>query len=245
MRVKRITQKTMIISLSFIAILLLTMTPVSQWLWEKQNQDTWTMPFSGKFIILDPGHGGVDGGAVSRAGLVEKEVTLKIAQYLRDYLQEAGAYVVMTREEDKDLADPDTKRISRRKAEDLMKRVRLIKQKNADALITIHLNAFPSSRYHGAQTFYNPKHEENKKLAELIQSELIENLENTDRIAKQKSDIYILKSSDVPTVLVEAGFLSNPDEAALLATDGYQKKVAASIYTGLIKYYTGEEPTEK
>lgn len=198
-------------------------------------------PLTGQVILVDPGHGGIDGGAVSKDGLVEKEITLKIALFLRDYLQEAGAYVVLTREKDYDLANEKTDQISKRKAEDLMRRVHLIKEKYADAVISIHLNAFPQKQYSGAQTFYDPKLQANQRLASFIQRELIQNLENTKRIPKQKGDVYLLKESSVPTVLVEAGFLSNDQEAKLLATENYQKKIAASIYSGIIKYYSKEK----
>ncbi|MBA4495925.1 N-acetylmuramoyl-L-alanine amidase CwlD [Paenactinomyces guangxiensis] len=207
-----------------------------------KHESTWMMPLSGKFIVIDPGHGGPDGGAVSDDGLVEKDVTLQVSFFLRDYLQEAGAFVIMTREKDVDLAKPGTQKLSRRKTEDLMRRIYLTKEKKADALISIHLNSFPSSRWRGAQTFYNPVREDNKKLATLIQSELIRNLGNTDRLAKQKGDVYILKESPVPTALVEVGFLSNQQEAALLASEEYQKKIAASIYYGVIRFYSGKEP---
>jgi N-acetylmuramoyl-L-alanine amidase len=204
----------------------------------------WTIPLTGKVIVVDPGHGGPDGGAVSRDGLVEKEVALRIALYLRDYLQEAGALVIMTREDDTDLASPDTSRLRRRKTEDLMRRVELVKEKNADVLISIHLNSIPTPRWSGAQTFYNPVREENRRLAVLIQSELKRQLGNTDRLAKQKGDVYILKESPVPTALVEVGFLSHPGEAAMLATESYQKKVAAAIYSGMIRYSAGEKPSQ-
>jgi N-acetylmuramoyl-L-alanine amidase len=200
------------------------------------------MPLSGRMIVVDPGHGGPDGGAVSDAGIVEKDITLKISLFLRDYLQEAGALVIMTRERDTDLASPGTLRLRLRKAEDLMRRIQLTKEKRADALISIHLNAIPSPRWSGAQTFYNPVREENQKLATFIQAELIRNLGNTDRLPKQKGDVYILKESPVPTALVEVGFLSHPQEAQLLGSTDYQKKVAASIYAGILRYYTGKEP---
>ena len=183
---------------------------------------------------------GADGGAVSKSGVVEKEVALKIALHLRDYLQEAGALVVMTREKDTDLADSGTRGLSRRKTEDLMRRVRIVKESGADALVSIHLNAIPSPRWKGAQTFYHPESEENKKLASFIQAELIRNLGNTNRLPKQNGDIFILKASPVPAAMVEVGFLSNPEEAARLGDEKYQKKLAAAIYYGILRYYTEE-----
>ncbi|WP_380166854.1 N-acetylmuramoyl-L-alanine amidase CwlD [Kroppenstedtia sanguinis] len=202
------------------------------------NLNVWSMPLSGKVIVLDPGHGGYDGGAVSREGLQEKEVTLKISLLLRDYLQESGALVFMTREVDKDLAGASQRR---RKATDLMERARIVKTSGADVFISIHLNAIPSPRWSGAQTFYYPTMEANKKLAESIQSELIRNLDNTDRKARYSGEVYILKTSPVPAALVEVGFLSNPAEARMLGEGAYQKKVASAIYNGLLRYYSVED----
>jgi N-acetylmuramoyl-L-alanine amidase len=233
-------KKRILVYISFI-IGLIVLSFLTQLYWNP-SQNAWTIPLSGKLIILDPGHGGPDTGASSRDGLLEDEVALKIALYLRDYLQEAGSFVVMTRETDVDLAQPGTQALSKRKAEDLVKRIHLIQQKNADIFISIHLNAIPSKRWRGAQTFYNPAREENKKLASFIQSEMIRNLENTKRFPEQKADIYILKYSPIPTSLVEVGFLSNPDEAKMLGSVEYQKKIAAAIYYGIIGYYSNQEP---
>lgn len=202
----------------------------------------WTMPLSGKLIALDAGHGGPDGGAVSKSGKQEKEVNLAIAMYLRDYLQQAGALVIMTREDDRDLADPSLKGLSKRKTEDLHKRAKLIKDQGAELLVTIHMNAIPSPRWRGAQTFYTDNHEDNKLIAALIQDEIKQNLKNTDRIAKSvDKTVYLLETLKIPGVLVEAGFLSNPDEANLLSKPEYQKKTAAAIYQGILRYYSGEK----
>jgi N-acetylmuramoyl-L-alanine amidase len=223
-------------------VLLLLLLPALFFMSKNLIVSTWSMPLNGKVIVLDAGHGGADGGAVSESGLIEKDITLQMVLYLRDYLQEAGALVYLTRESDRDLASPDTGRLRSRKAEDLMRRIHLVKEKKADALISIHLNAIPSPRWSGAQTFYHPAKEENKRLAVFIQSELVKQLGNTKRLAKQKGDVYILNHSPVPTALVEVGFLSNPAEAELLSQPEYQKKVAASIYLGILQYYTGKEP---
>lgn len=200
----------------------------------------WTMPLSGKVIAIDAGHGGPDGGAVSKDGLVEKEVNLAISLYLRDYLQQAGALVVMTRENDRDLASDATRGYSKRKTEDLLNRVDLIEKNKAGMLISVHLNSIPSSKWKGAQTFYYPSNAEGKKLAESIQNEIRANLSNTDRVPKTEDKFYLLKALAVPAVLVEIGFLSNPEEARLMADAGYQKKVAESIYRGIVRYATGQ-----
>ncbi|PZE19106.1 N-acetylmuramoyl-L-alanine amidase CwlD [Paenibacillus xerothermodurans] len=203
---------------------------------------SWTMPLSGKKIALDPGHGGPDGGAQSREGLIEKDVNLAITLHLRDYLQQAGALVVMTREEDKDLADSSTRGYSKRKTEDLVKRAQFITAQKSDLFLSIHLNSIPSPRWSGAQTFYYPNHKDNALLAALIQDEIRKNLKNTDRLARPTSnEVYLLKTLKIPSALVEVGFLSNPTEANLLKTTAYQKKIAASIYQGVLRYYSGEK----
>jgi N-acetylmuramoyl-L-alanine amidase len=201
----------------------------------------WTMPLSGKVIALDAGHGGADGGAESKDGLVEKNINLGITLYLRDYLQQVGAVVIMTREEDKDLANVNTKGYSRRKAEDLKQRVQYVNQYKSDLFVSVHLNSIPSSRYSGAQTFYSVSHSDNVILATLIQNELKRNLLNTERIAKSITTLYLLKNLKMPSALVEVGFLSNPEEANLMADPSYQMRVAASIYQGILRYYSGEK----
>ncbi|MCR8645760.1 N-acetylmuramoyl-L-alanine amidase CwlD [Paenibacillus sp. N1-5-1-14] len=202
----------------------------------------WTMPLSGRTIVLDAGHGGVDGGASSKSGVVEKDINLAISTYIRDYLQQAGAIVYMIREEDTDLAAPDTKGYSKRKTEDLKARVKFIEDKKADMFLSIHMNAVPSSKWNGAQTFYYPIHQENYTLATLIQEELKRNLSNTDRTVKRiDKGIFILENLKMPSALIEAGFLSNPTEAQQLRTKAYQQKVAASIYQGILRYYSGEK----
>ncbi|PLR77932.1 N-acetylmuramoyl-L-alanine amidase CwlD [Bacillus sp. V3-13] len=206
---------------------------------ENNSWKSWNLPLSGKIILLDPGHGGPDGGAGTMQ-VLEKDIALKVSLKLREYLQEQGALVIMTRETDKDLADKGTRGYSRRKAEDLKKRLKMINESEADFYASIHLNAIPSSRWSGAQTFYSPKIKENKKAAKFIQDELRRNLENTDRKAKAISNVYILKHAKKPGVLVEIGFLSNPGERAKLQKDAYQEKVAASIYEGILRYYTNE-----
>ncbi|OPA73083.1 N-acetylmuramoyl-L-alanine amidase CwlD [Paenibacillus selenitireducens] len=202
----------------------------------------WTLPLSGKVIAIDAGHGGPDGGAVSKQGVIEKDINLAIALYLRDYLQQAGAVVYLTREGDYDLAKDGTTALKKRKTEDLHRRVELIEQKKVDLLISIHMNSFPSNRWSGAQTFFTSNHPDNKKLATLIQAEMKRNLENTDRVAKiVTTNVFLLKSLQIPTALVEVGFLSHPQESVLLADEQYQRKVSAAIYTGVLRYISGEQ----
>ncbi|CAG9622179.1 N-acetylmuramoyl-L-alanine amidase CwlD [Sutcliffiella rhizosphaerae] len=219
----------------------LTMAAIFQFqLFTKDTWEQWNLPLSGKIIILDPGHGGPDGGAVG-GDILEKDIALQVSLYVKDYLQEQGALVLMTREDDVDLADPSTKGYSRRKVEDLRKRIEMINESDGDLFLSIHLNAIPSPRWRGAQTFYHSRnHEENARIAKFIQDEFRVNLENTNRYAKPISSLFILKNAEIPGTLVEVGFLSNPSERALLNTEDYQKSLAASIYNGVMRHYTEE-----
>ncbi len=204
----------------------------------------WNLPLSGQIILLDPGHGGPDGGAGDSEAL-EKDIALTIAFQLRDYLQQQGALVMMTREEDIDLADEETKGLSRRKTEDLKRRLELINESEADFYVSIHLNAIPSPRWSGAQTFYASQISENARAAKFIQDELRHNLENTTRKAKPINQVYILKYAKKPGVLVEVGFLSNPAERERLMQEDYQEQIAASIYKGILRYYSKEDELEE
>ncbi len=206
-----------------------------------QSWSSWSLPLSGYIFVIDPGHGGPDGGAEGKDGTQEKEITLNITNYLRDYLNEAGAYVIMTRETDKDLAEASTKGLSKRKLEDLQNRVRLANESMADFYISIHLNSIPSTKWRGAQTFYYPVKIENKEMAESIQKQLILNLNNTVRTPLSRNDILVLKYVEMPSVMVEVGFLSNPEELELLKNDEYQRKVAFAIYQGVLDYYAEKD----
>lgn len=226
-----------------IAVIALTGVLLSQTMPAASTWSYWTLPLSGKTIVIDAGHGGVDGGAVSKQGVIEKDLNLAIALYLRDYLQQAGAVVVMTREGDYDLASGDSRAYSKRKTEDLQRRVSLIKEQRPHIVVSIHMNSIPSAKWSGAQTFYQAgNHPDNELLATLIQEEIKRNLGNTTRVAAEVTEVYVLKEiKDIPTALVEVGFLSNPGEAKRLADSEYQRKVAASIYQGILRYGSGEK----
>jgi N-acetylmuramoyl-L-alanine amidase len=201
---------------------------------------TWSLPLSGKTIVIDPGHGGADGGAVGSDETQEKDISLIVAKRLQNYLQQSGAVVYLTREKDTDLAAEGTKGLSRRKSEDIRKRLAFIHDKDADFFVTVHLNALPSSRWSGAQTFYYPKFDESKHMAKMIQSEIIRNLENSNRSPLAINGVYLLKHAEIPGALVEIGFLSNQRELQLLKREDYQRQMAASIYEGILRYVTEE-----
>lgn len=209
------------------------------------SNSNFSLPLSGKVIVLDPGHGGPDGGAVGADGTQEDDIALKVSKKLQNYLQQSGAIVHLTREEDKDLAAEGTKGLSRRKSEDIRNRLQFIHNKEADFFLTIHLNALPSKRWRGAQTFYYPILDENKHLATMVQEEIIRNLENTTREPLKIDGIYLLKHAEIPGALVEIGFLSNEEERELLKLTSYQEQMAASIYEGILRYSTEEIKEEE
>jgi len=182
---------------------------------------------------VDPGHGGYDPGA-DNDGVVEKDVVLQISLFLRDYLQQGGARVLMTREKDVDLLEVP---VGPKKRAELQNRLSMVEQFGAELLVSIHANVIFSPRWRGAQAFYQHGSEDGKKLACAIQEELRRVLKNTDRQAGS-GDFFLLRESSMTAVIVEAGFLSNPHEASLLAQPEYQKKVAWAIYLGIVSYFS-------
>lgn len=187
----------------------------------------------GKVIVIDVGHGGNDPGKVSGNGIQEKDINLQIAKYLKDYLIAQDYTVYLTRETDCGLYDEDA---SNKKSSDLKNRIRFLEEKKATLMVSIHQNSYPDSIQHGAQTFYYSANKSGKSLAERIQSSLLE-LDNTNtRTAKSSDSYYLLKNASMPAVIVECGFLSNPDETAKLTDPNYQKRLAYAISLGICTY---------
>lgn len=187
-------------------------------------------------VVVDAGHGGIDGGAIGRNGTIEKNINLEIAKKLKGYIESHGDTCIMIREVDEGLYSYETKK--GRKAEDLKNRKQIIKENKADIFISIHLNYFPDSRYYGAQTFYPTNDLESEKLAKSIQAQLIKVLDrNNNRVAKPSNTYYIIKDNGISSVIVECGFLSNPEEEYLLNQEEYQNKVAWAIYCGILDYF--------
>lgn len=195
---------------------------------------------AGKTIVVDPGHGGIDSGAVGRQTRVpEKEITLAISKKLVRALSQAGAMVVLTRETDTDLSGDLHGSLIEKKRHDLSQRVAKAEQVKADLYLSIHTNADPSPRWYGAQTFYYANSEESKILANCIQDELVRILGNNKRKAKE-GVFYIMEKTTMPTVIIEVGFISNPREERLLMDELYQTRIAYAIMSGLVKYSAKE-----
>lgn len=185
-------------------------------------------------ICVDAGHGRDDPGKVGVNGSKEKDINLSIALKLKGCLEKEGYEVVMTRETDTDLADADA---SSAKVSDLKNRVALIAREKPDLTISIHQNSYTDSAVHGAQVFYYEQSAEGKQLAETLQQVLNEDFtENGTRSAKANQSYYMLRKTPVPTVIVECGFLSNPEEAEQLNTESCQQKAAEAICKGLRQY---------
>lgn len=185
-------------------------------------------------IIIDAGHGGEDGGAVSVTGVAESHYNLLIATTLNDLLQLLGYDTHMLRTDDTDL-HTEGKTIAQRKVSDLKQRVSAVNKLDNAILISIHQNFFTDSRYSGLQTFYHSN--DSKQLAQDIQAAYKTHiLPSTRRLAQHKSSIYLLENVNCPAVLVECGFLSNAEEEKQLNDTNYRIKLAAIIAQPLIKW---------
>lgn len=191
-------------------------------------------------IIIDAGHGGFDGGASTDDGVCEKGINLNISLYLKEYLNFFGYDVVMTRETDTSTEDDGLTTIRSRKTSDLHNRMLLMENTKNAIFVSIHQNHFSSPQYSGAQVFYSKNFsDESSELAQSIQDSITYYLqpENTRQIKPCGTSVYLIYNAVKPAVLVECGFLSNYDEAELLKTDDYQRKIAFTIALGIINYY--------
>lgn len=193
-------------------------------------------------IIIDPGHGGKDPGKVGTTGTLEKNINLKIALYLKEILENQDMKVTLTRDSDMDLSTTT----SNRKISDMKERLSLIERGNADIVISIHQNSYTSPEVYGAQCFYRTASTEGEELASIIQNQIITSTNQTKiRTIKSNDDYYLLKHSPLPTVIVECGFLSNPEEEKLLLTDEYQRKMAWAIHLGVLQYLNQNKAASK
>jgi len=185
----------------------------------------------GKIIVLDAGHGGKDNGA-QNSKIIEKDLNLLLVKKLEKELISRGATVYLTREEDKDLSTTTVNR----KRSDLYNRAKYINNLSPDMYISVHLNSSPSPSWRGLQIFYTSKNEKNKKIAETMTSYLKENISNVREIKKDDT-YYMYKYIKSPGVLVEAGFISNPNDNYLLRNEEYQYKLVNLISNSIEIYF--------
>ena len=177
-------------------------------------------------------------GAESSNGTTEAETNLKIALKLQNLLEQSGSTVILTRSDENAIYDIDSKTLRQKKISDIRNRVKIGNESSADIFVSIHLNKIPQSQYDGWQTFYKEGSEEGRKLAVSIQESIGKTIQKeNNRVAKPIDNVYIIKHVEIPTTIVECGFLSNPEEEKKLLEDEYQNKLAWGIYNGIINYF--------
>ena len=171
-------------------------------------------------------------------GTTEAQSNLKIALKVQNLLEQSGATVILTRSDENAIYDIDSKTLRQKKISDIRNRVKIGNESSADIFVSIHLNKIPQQQHDGWQTFYNKKSEQGQKLAKQIQANLNEAIQKENkRVAAKIENIYIINNVEIPTTIVECGFLSNPKEKELLLTDSYQNRLAWGIYNGIIDYF--------
>lgn len=187
-------------------------------------------------VVVDAGHGGMDGGAVSDDGVLEKDLNLAVAGKLAALLRTGGVRVVMTRNDDRLLADPSS---AHKKRDDLATRVEIAEAQENAIFVSIHMNKFPVEKYHGLQVWYSRGDKRSAEFADAVQKKTAAVLQpqNTREIKAADSSIYVLDHLDIPAILVECGFLSNAEETRLLCEESYQNKLAAVLYAAIIDYW--------
>ena len=188
-------------------------------------------PLSGKIITVDPGHGGRDAGT-SYQGLYEKDLNLEISKVLKKVLEKAGAKVYMIRNDDSDLS---SKWDSAKKRGDLYRRILKIQENKSDLYLSIHINYHYYSSVSGAEVLYHPINPNNLILAESIMNEFKTDLKTDREVIK--TNLYLYSNTRVPGVLIECGFISNPNERYLLQRESYQEKISNSITKGVENYF--------
>ncbi len=199
---------------------------------------TANMSEKSKTVIVDAGHGGADGGTQSASGILEKDINLAIAEKVGNILCVLGYNVIYTRETDDIPYSAECKTIRQKKVWDTHRRMDIIESNPDGIFLSIHQNYFGESKYKGTQVFYSANNPESQSIAECIQNTVALEIQpdNSRQIKKCTTDVYILYHSKIPSVMVECGFLSNPEEASLLTDEVYQQKLALAIVKGLTEY---------
>lgn len=185
-------------------------------------------------VVIDAGHGGIDPGKIGINDMAEKDINLSIALKVKKYLEFSDVKVVMTRETDKGLNDPDA---SNKKVQDMKRRLALIEETAPALAVSIHQNSYPEEYVHGAQIFYYAGSQEGKVLAELLKAQFLDKVDpDNNRQIKPNDSYYLLKKTSVPIVIAECGFLSNWAEAEKLCSEDYQEKIAWAICVGILQH---------
>ena len=191
-------------------------------------------------VLIDPGHGGFDGGAVAQDGTTEKHLNLSIALCLRDLLYVCGVPVAMTRDTDVGLEADTSASVREKKVSDMRNRLALYEQ--ASLVISLHQNQFSVPKYSGTQVFYSPNHSESGVLAQAVRESVVRSIQpqNTRELKMATDGIYLLYHTQTPAILVECGFLSNPEERDKLKTPAYQQQMAFAVAGGYWCYQSAK-----
>lgn len=199
-----------------------------------------------KTVILDMGHGDFDGGAVADDGTVEKDINLQIGLKLKELLEKSGYNVICTRENDEIYLEGNPNTIREKKVADMDRRLNILKQNPEGLFISIHQNKFPDKSVKGAQVFYNEKKPQSAVLARCIQESLKNNADEENHRAEKSSgkEYYLLEYSENEGVIVECGFISNPDELLKLKSESYQEVLVQAILKGMDEYFEKIESKE-
>lgn len=193
-------------------------------------------------IIIDAGHGGEDGGAIGADGTNEKDINLEISLKLNDILTVMGYKTRMVRTTDISIHNENSNTLREKKVSDIRNRAAIMEEYENCFYVSIHQNKYEDSRIWGAQTFYSPNDEASKTLAQFIQTSIATELQpdNKRLIKESGTSIYVLYNATKPAVMVECGFISNPNELSQLKTEEYQSEMAFSIMSGIINYNISE-----
>ena len=226
-----------IFSLSFCAVVLLCTLLTSQ-LYSKNTAADPTVSPPSVTVIIDAGHGGEDGGAIGKSGVLEKDLNLAIAQKLYDELVASGVNCVMTRQTDTLLYDRNQDYEGRKKALDAKARIEISQKYENAIFVSIHQNSYPVEKYSGFQVYYSPNNESSLRLAQSFENGVREKLQpNNNRASKASGGkIYILDNLTCPAVLLECGFISNHEECEKLSSEKYQRKLAQTLSDTLINF---------
>lgn len=180
-------------------------------------------------------------GAQSSNGTTEAETNLNITLKVQNLLEQSGCKVILTRSDENAIYDIDSKTLKQKKISDIRNRVKIGNESSADIFVSIHLNKIPQQQYYGWQCFYKDGNEQSTKLAKKVQENLNQSIQKeNNRVAMKIDNIYIIKHVEIPTAIVECGFLSNPEEEKQLLDDSYQNRLAWGIYNGIIHYFYDE-----
>ena len=240
----RTTVKGMLVRIAATAAVVGGVIGASVWLTDKSERlaapASTGLP-SRPVIVLDAGHGGMDGGCVSETGDVEKDIDLAVLLDLRELLRASGYEVLVTRDTDTSIHDEGVEGIAAQKLSDMDNRLALFNSVDGAVCLSIHMNHFTDPKYSGAQMFYSETNKRSAALAQTLQTQFVtflqpENRRETKLVGKE---LFLCYYSENPTVMAECGFLSNPEEAALLVTEDYQQKVAFTLYAGIVQFCAG------